>query len=380
MVRLMGKRILRGGALVALLALAGFGVWLALLPSPVPAREPPPVPEAERLAALEALRPVRDRRPVIAIIGLNDATETTDYVMPHGILRRADVADVRLLAPAPGPVKLYPALTVLPDQTIAEFDGQHPEGADYVIVPAMSRQDDPAVTGWLRAQADRGAFVIGVCAGALVVAEAGLLDGRSATTHWYYRDRLLERHPSVRHVPDRRLVVDGRVATTTGVSASMPMALTLVEAIAGRERAEAVARDIGLPRWDARHHSAAFAFTRPFATTVLANVLAFWRRETFGIELQPGMDGVSLALVADAWSRTYRSRAETFAGSREPVATGDGLRVVADRDGAPPAERVLPGTGTRPPARALDDALAAIEARQGTRTARVVAQQLEYTL
>ena len=95
----------------------------------------------------------------------------------------------------------------------------------------------------------------------------------------------------------------------------MPMSLTMIEAIAGRDKAKAVARDLGLTDWDARHASDAFHFKRPFALTAIGNMLAFWNREQLGIELAPGVDEVSLALVADAWSRTYRSRAVTFAGT-----------------------------------------------------------------
>ena len=66
-------------------------------------------------------------------------------------------------------------------------------------------------------------------------------------------------------------MVDKGVATTTGITASMPMSLTLIEAIAGRDKAEAIARDIGLTHWDARHDSDAFQFTRPFALTAIGN-------------------------------------------------------------------------------------------------------------
>src|SRR5262249_6099613 len=148
---------------------------------------------------------------------------------PYGILRRADVADVVLLATRPGPVTLFPTLEVEPHATIADFDERHPDGADYVIVPAMSRDDDPVALKWIRSQADKGALIVGICAGAKVVAEAGLLDGKRATTHWYYVDEMLKKHPSITYVPDRRMVIDAGVATTTGISASMPMALTLVE-------------------------------------------------------------------------------------------------------------------------------------------------------
>ena len=88
-----------------------------------------------------------------------------------------------MLATGPGPVQLFPVLKVETDATIAEFDAAHPAGADYVIVPAMGRDDDPAVLAWLKLQAEKGAVIIGICAGAKVVAAAGLLDGKRATTH-----------------------------------------------------------------------------------------------------------------------------------------------------------------------------------------------------
>src|SRR5690606_21875845 len=212
--------------------------------------------------------------------------------------------DVITLAAGPGPVTLFPALTVDADATIAQFDAQHPDGADYVIVPAMSRDDDPAILAWLQEQSRKGAITIGVCAGAKVVAAAGLLDGRRATTHWYYLQELLERHPAITYVADRRVVTNRGVTTTTGISASMPMMLILIEAIAGRHKAETVAGSLGVRSWDIRHASNAFQLTRPFTMTVLGNTLAFWNHEPVGIALQPGMDEVSLALVADAWSRT----------------------------------------------------------------------------
>jgi putative intracellular protease/amidase len=208
-----------GGA--ALLAAAG-GAWLLSLPSAPAGTAPPPIDAQEGEAILAALKPPKRQRPLVAIIGINDATETTDYLMPYGVLRRADVADVVLVATGSGPVKLFPVLTVEPESTVAQFDARHPAGADYVIVPAMSRDDDPAVLEWIKAQSARGARIIGVCAGAKVVAAAGLLDGRRATTHWYYLKELRKKHPAIHYVADRRIVVDRGVATTTGITASRP--------------------------------------------------------------------------------------------------------------------------------------------------------------
>src|SRR5690606_18370661 len=220
------RSFVRGGpwllAVLLALGLFGFGAWLATLPSGPMRSDAPSVGRAETEALVGSLAPPKRGRRLVAAVAGTDATETTDYLAPTGILRRADVADVILLARSPGPVQLYPALAVEPDATLEQFDAREPEGADYVIVPAMSRDDDPTILAWLRSQADKGATIIGVCAGAKVVAAAGLLDGKRATTHWYYLEELLERNPSIRYVPDRRMVIDQGVATTTGITASVP--------------------------------------------------------------------------------------------------------------------------------------------------------------
>jgi putative intracellular protease/amidase len=355
------------------------GGWIFSLPQAPSVAAPPEIAQDERDATIAALKPPKRRRPLIAIVGINDATETTDYLMPYGILSRADVADVVTLATAPGPVTLFPTLKVEPQATIAEFDAQHPDGADYVIVPAMSRDDDPVALQWIRSQSAKKAIIIGVCVGAKVVGDAGLLHGKRATTHWYSVKELRGKHPTMRYVEDRRLVVDDGVATTTGISASMPMSLTLIEAIAGRDKARAVGRDIGLPDWDARHASDAFKFTRPFALTAIGNTAALWAHERLGIELKPGVDEVSLALVTDAWSRTYRSQAVTFASTAGAQQSRNGIRILPHEVAASwPAERLLPEIDNAKPTEALDSALGGITARYGARTTDFVAMQLEY--
>lgn len=364
-----------------LIAAVSFGGWLMTLPPHMPAVIAAAIPPEEQAATLAALKPPKRVRPVIAVIGLNEGTETTDYLMPTGILRRADAADVLLVAPAAGSVKLYPALTVDSDFSLEQFDARYPDGADYVIVPAMKRPDDPAVLTWLRAQAQSGAIIVGVCAGAMVVANAGLLDGKRATTHWYYLDEMRERHPRIEYVPDRRFVVDERVLTTTGISASMPMALTLIEAIAGHEKAIAVANDLGVDSWDASHRSEPFRLSRDFATQAALNKAQFWSHEEMNIELTPYMDGVTLALMADSWSRTYRSRVVTWAAVPDAVETRYGIRIHPER--AIRGEMPPPWVGALDPdkpARVLNETLADIRNRYGQRTQDLVAAQLEYPL
>ena len=124
------RRLLWGvlGAFTLLLAIGG--AWVLSLP-PAPSVAPPPaIAQDEHDAMIAGLKPPKRQRPLIAIIGINNATETTDYLMPYGVLKRADVADVVTLATRPGPMTLFPALKVEPQATIAEFDARHPDGAD----------------------------------------------------------------------------------------------------------------------------------------------------------------------------------------------------------------------------------------------------------
>ena len=185
-----------GFGAAALLVIIAAG-WIFLLPAQPASASAPPITREDVDATVAALKPPKRQRPLIAIVGINDSSETTDYLMPYGILRRADVADVVTLATAPGPVTLFPVLKVEPDATTAAFDAQHPDGADYVIVPAMSRDDDPEVLAWIKSQSAKGATVVGVCAGAKVVAATGLLDGKAATTHWYYLSEMRKAHPGI---------------------------------------------------------------------------------------------------------------------------------------------------------------------------------------
>ena len=88
---------------------------------------------------------------------------------------------------------------------------------------------------------------------------------------------------------------------------------------------------------------------------------------------------MSLALVADAWSRTYRSRAVTFASTAGAQETRNGIRVLPDRIAKSwPAENLIPAIDAQQPVGALDQALQGISHRYGTRTANFVAVQLEY--
>ncbi|MDG9922047.1 MULTISPECIES: DJ-1/PfpI family protein [unclassified Pseudomonas] len=332
-----------------------------------------PVLGDERLPAYEP-RFGRER-PLVAVVGDNRMTELADYLVPYGILGRADVAELVALARDPGAIEMMPALHIQAQASLAEFDRDHPEGADYLIVPAVHHSDDPRLTAWLAAQASKGATLLAICDGVLLLGHAGLLQGRRATGHWYSREEREALFPETDWQTDRRYVVDGRIVSSAGISAAVPLSLALVEAIAGTPLAERVAREIGAQNWSSRHASGDFAFSSGDYLTVAGNWLAFWRHQRLGLVVTEGFDEVALALRADAYGRTFRS--EVLAAAAGPVRSHSGLLLLPQQRGSD--LQLLPEPDRQTTAIAsLELALRDIAERYGTATERLVMQQLEY--
>ena len=118
--------------------------------------------------------------------------------------------------------------------------------SDTLIIPGGEGTREPPadVVAWLRAHGGKAGRIMSVCTGAFLLAEAGLLDGRKATTHWLYCDTLRSRHPKVDVDPEPIFVRDGRIATSAGVTTGIDLALALVEEDRGRDVALAIARGL----------------------------------------------------------------------------------------------------------------------------------------
>ncbi len=130
------------------------------------------------------------------------------------------------------------------------------EKADIVVISASSwnLQDrivrDGSLMGWIRKWHAKGAYVVGICSAVAFLAESGLLDGRTATTHWGVADVFRQRYPAVRWHPERFVTEDERVLCSGGVYAAVDVSLYLVEKFCGREVALQTAKSLclGMPR------------------------------------------------------------------------------------------------------------------------------------
>ncbi|GAA2777468.1 helix-turn-helix domain-containing protein [Crossiella cryophila] len=156
-----------------------------------------------------------------------------------------DWYEVRICAEQPGPVPVLGGAELLVRHgldVLAE--------AATVVIPSVAdvhAEPAPAVIAALRLAASRGARIVSICSGVFVLAAAGLLDGRRATTHWRYTDLLQRRHPAI-EVDPRPLYIDNdRILTSAGCAAGLDLCIHLLRKDFGAELANAVARRLVIP-------------------------------------------------------------------------------------------------------------------------------------
>ncbi len=172
----------------------------------------------------------------IAIV-LYDRFTALDAIGPYEVLSRLPGASVKFVAPQPGPVRTdNDMLTLLAEHSLE--DVPHP---DIVLVPGgpgeVAERAGGATLEWLREAHETSTWTTSVCTGSLILAAAGLLDGRRATTHWLAFDELERLGALPVH---ERVVFDGKLVSAAGVSAGIDMALALAARVANDTVAQAI--------------------------------------------------------------------------------------------------------------------------------------------
>jgi AraC family transcriptional regulator, transcriptional activator FtrA len=207
--------------------------------------------------------------------------------------------DYRVCAETPGPLDSRNGTTVT-----APFGLEAAADADLIAVPASSaaRTPSPAVVQLLRDAVDRGAWVMSVCSGAFTLGAAGILDGRSCTTHWQHTAELAQSNPLARVDPDVLYVRDGTVITSAGTAAGIDAALYLVRTELGSAVATAIARRMVVPPH--RDGGQRQFIDRPVPTTTA---------ESLGPVLEWMLDHLDEAFTVDDLARRSAMSPRTFA-------------------------------------------------------------------
>jgi transcriptional regulator GlxA family with amidase domain len=255
---------------------------------------------------------------------------------------------IRTIAATPGPVRSSAGVELL-------ARGFRPSAAIGTLIVAGGSGVDAAskcdkTLGFLRTMAKRGIRIASVCSGAFILAEAGLLDGRRATTHWQRTRQFLSQYPRVKLEPDQIFVRDGDIWSSAGISAGIDLALAMVAEDLGDEIAKKAARQLVLYHRRSGGQSQFSSLLELKAPSGRFGPLLSWARE----HLDAPLTVEALAEQAGMSSRHF-ARAFIAETGTTPSKAVERLRVEVAREqvqsSSEAIERVAETTGFRDPER-----------------------------
>lgn len=192
----------------------------------------------------------------VAILIFN-GVELLDFAGPFEVFSAARASlgstdkllNVFTVAESMEPVTCNNPLVVMPKYSLEDCPR-----IDILLVPGgqgtRSAIDRPALINWIAARDRETELTTSVCTGSFLLAKAGLLDGKSATTHWGSIERMRDAFPDLTVLDDTRYVDEGSVISSAGVSAGIDMALYILQRLFGSEAADATARYIEYDHWN----------------------------------------------------------------------------------------------------------------------------------
>lgn len=194
-----------------------------------------------------------------------------DFIGPYEVLRNLPDAEVRFVWHEPGPIAADSGVLVIG----ATHSLDETPSPDVILVPGgmstFEHARNQKVLDWVRRAHETASWTTSVCSGSLILAAAGVLTGKRATSHWMVVPML--RTFGVIPVGDERIVREGRIVTAAGVSAGIDLGLWLSAQLGGEARAKAIQLAIEYdpqPPFDSGHVSKASAATRAAATALLS--------------------------------------------------------------------------------------------------------------
>ena len=194
-----------------------------------------------------------------------------DFIGPYEVLQRLPEAEIRFVWHEPGPIAAESGVLLI--GATHSFD--ETPSPDVILVPGglttVEHARDEKLLDWLRTAHRTATWTTSVCSGSVILAAAGLLRSKRATSHWSVLGLL--KTLGVNAVGDERVVHEGDIVSSAGVSAGIDLALWLAGQIAGEDRAKAIQLSIEYdpePPFDSGHMSKASAKTKAAAATLLA--------------------------------------------------------------------------------------------------------------
>jgi AraC family transcriptional regulator, transcriptional activator FtrA len=296
-----------------------------------------PPPYSQPLPAAPAHDP---SKMTAVVLSSSYGAEITDFLPPYEILASSGAFNVYALAPERKVLPLVNSnmqattLDFVPHYSFQEYAAAVGRAPDLIAVPwfpAYTAERDAAVLDWIRANAGPNTKLLTICAGTEILADTGLMAGRTATTNTGWFGKLGSRYPDINWVRNVRYYDDGTIITSSNLATGIDATLRAVSNLAGRQAAEDVARQLGYPA--TRYlDDPSFQPSMTFLIPVATNAAFQLGSQNLGVLLYEGVSEMAMAGLLDLYSSSFVARPRVFAADVSGVQSRNGLTFIPRDD------------------------------------------------
>ncbi|WP_442600020.1 DJ-1/PfpI family protein [Neobacillus sp. D3-1R] len=297
-------------------------------------------------------------KPTVAVVLADTSipTEDFDFLIPYELLSMTDAYNVYAVAPDKNVKSLSGGLDVIPHYTYKELDNLLDKSPDIIVIPYMPGIDKPKyqpTREWIQHHSkSKNTIFLSICGGSQNLADAGLLKGKSATSHWQFIPILMKQYANTNWNKDVRYVQEGNTLTSAGQSAGIDAVLHLISQKLGESVAFKISKEISYPSYHFVENpkvNLPFNVDMKFATYWL-NIGFHWNKKQLGVLLYKDMDELALSSIFDSYGDTGTTQVLTVSRLNEPIITKHHLNILARHhlSNAPPLDKmIIPGWGAK---------------------------------
>ncbi len=269
----------------------------------------------------------------MAVLLANEVTEVFDFLVPYEMFAMTEAYNVYGVAPDREIKSLTGGLDVVPHYSFDEMDAMLGKSPDIIVIPFMpilNEKKYAPVREWIRKHSGAKTTLLSICNGAENLADTGLLNGKSAATHWGDINRLIKKYPEIQWVKDRRYVPQGNLVSSAGLTSGIDAVLYVVSQQLGEAAAKKVAGEMNYPSYDYVTNPQMKPFVAGLSdiTYVLNNAFQ-WNKVKAGVLLYNGADELDLSAAFDTYAASGTTTTLTVSSANEPIVTKHGLNLVA---------------------------------------------------
>lgn len=276
-----------------------------------------PAPE-NLVNSVETVPPPRydASKPTVAIVLGDPLSEVTDVLGPYALFAMSDKYNVYTVASSKTLRTLTGNLDILPHYSFEELETLLGDSPDVIVVPAIPdihTAKNKSILAWLNKHKN-DSLLFSWCTGAEVLAAAGLLTGKEATTHWADLGWLERKYPNVKWQRGLRYVDNGSLLTSAGLTSGIDATLYFLAKRHGEVLAETIARDIHYPSFQFVSAPQIEQYTLQAKDSIyFLNAMFYWWKEPTGVWLYDGVGELELASIFDVYAASWINKLSTFA-------------------------------------------------------------------